>query len=542
MKLITPKKQFDVIDSYLYENALRIQVRAICNLEKIQNQYFLREKSFRKIYYYSKEIGIRNTILKILSRSREKIRNEKYFSIGIGKVLQCRSDMFSPSETVFFIATNHPACPERVITQEELVFRVNPNDFPWLSSDHIVWFSSFNQEKWWNSLLGWSPYSGLPIKNLDRNKIVNILSNFWKSIIIDKKNHVSIQKSNVVSEIKLPKTKIKLLLNQKTAALFGYGNYAKTIIIPNLHKNIRVTTTHEVDPTQLIPYKKNIIYDASPAPRPNTHHDVYFIAGYHHTHTDIAIAGLKIGADVVVEKPLMTTKMDLEKLISVMRYSSSKFYACFQRRHHPFNNFFFQDHGINQGDPISYYAIVYEEFPPELHWYRWPNSRSAIISNGCHWIDHFIFLNNFSSAVTAHVRKTKNDEIFVFVELENGACFSLVLSQRGSARIGMQEYIELRSRSGTAKISNGGCYYSENKHRIIRRSKINKYESYKKMYRSISSDIMDQGISQLQDSWERVQIVSSLVLELDEMLQGSCAYVTPPSASPSSPEAISPTT
>src|SRR3990167_9303606 len=107
------------------------------NEEKFQNQYFLREKSFRKIYYYSKEIGIRNTILKILSRSREKIRNEKYFSIGIGKVLQCRSDMFSPSETVFFIATNHPACPERVITQEELVFRVNPNDFPWLSSRMI---------------------------------------------------------------------------------------------------------------------------------------------------------------------------------------------------------------------------------------------------------------------------------------------------------------------------------------------------------------------------------------------------------------------
>lgn len=503
MKSLIKNKRLNILDSYLYERAVRIKVQKICNLEKIENQYFVREKSLRKIYYYCKEIGIKNTFLKILSRSREKIRNEKYLSIGIGEVIQSRTLLFYPNQIIYFIATNHPASPAHIVVHEKHAFLSRNTD------DFKVY--QYNKN-FFLDLLGWSPYSGLLPPDLSIAQQV-VIRNIIDSIVNNQNNTALINRTGNISEIKISTIKT---LSKKTAALFGYGNYAKTIIIPNLNKKIALTKIHEIDPAQLIPMKNNIDYDTSPFPR-DANHDIYLIAGYHHTHAEIAIFGLKNNIDVVVEKPLVTTQSDLEKLISAIKESKAAYYACFQRRYHMFNGYVFEDFKLKMGDPISYYAIIYEESMPDLHWYRWPNSKSAIISNGCHWIDHFLFLNNFSPVCNQQVIKSKNSEIIVLVELENRATLSLILSHIGSARIGMQEYIELRSQNNTAKITNGNYYQSENKFKIIRRSKINKYEAYKKMYRMISDNIIDKNAERLSDSWERVQMISGLILVLDQM-------------------------
>lgn len=516
MKLIMKNKQFDALDDALFKTAVRIQIQAICNLEKINTQYFIRQKSFKKLYYYCREIGLKNTILKIISRSREKIRNEKYVSIGIGRIIQSASALFLKEEIVFFIAYNHPACPERVVIDQKFVFPVGLTLFQWISEEKIVWLQKFNEDKWWAPFTAWSPFSGQKIEETEIDMLSENVKKIWRTVLPESENYISLKKITHVRDIILAKRKIVLMKN-KNAVLFGYGNYAKTMIIPNLHKKIVVTTIHEIDATQLLPHKKNINYDTSPLPR-DKQYDVYLIAGYHHTHVDIAIKGLKSGADVVVEKPLMTTRSDLFKLTDAMQQSKSCLYACFQRRYHRFNDYAYLDFKCKLGDPISYYAIIYEEILPNLHWYRWPNSRSAIISNGCHWIDHFLFLNNFSAVLSSSAQKTQNSETIILVELMNGATLSLTLSHVGSARIGMQEYVELRSRQNTAKIINGNRYQSENSSRIVRRSKTSKYESYKKMYQLISQNIVDKKTMPIHDSWEKVEMVSSLVLSLDEQV------------------------
>ena len=101
--------------------------------------------------------------------------------------------------------------------------------------------------------------------------------------------------------------------------------------------------------------------------------------------------------------------------------------------------------------------------------------------------------------------------------MQNGATLSLTLSHLGSARIGMQEYIELRSANATARILNGYQYQSENNSRLIRRLKINKYESYRKMYQLISENIANKKAPRLSDAWPQVQMSSSLILNLDEL-------------------------
>lgn len=514
MKLVVKKKQLNILDNYVLPNSVCIKVFAIANLEKIHDQYFVRSKSFRKIYYYCKEIGIKNTVIKIISRTREKVRNEKYISLGIGTVTQSMSQAHGIGETVFFITYNHPACPERVVVHENFTSSFTLKNPSLISNNKIAWFKDIvTNEKWWSSFVAWSPYSGNPAPDLNAS-IIEKIQLFWKNINCNDAINVQIEPTEITT-IKSSQSK-KLL--RKSAILFGYGNYAKTILLPNLHKGISLVAIHEIDSMQLIPLKNSIYYDTSPFLRDREQYDIYFIAGYHHTHTNLAIAGLEKNADVVVEKPIVTSRNELKGLLMAMKKSSSELYSCFQRRYHCFNDYVYQDFQIKKGDPISYYAIVYEESLPQYHWYNWPSSRSAVISNGCHWIDHFLFLNDYSGVVNFHIIKTQNKEILIFVELENKATLSLTLSHLGGSRIGMQDYIEIRSGHFMAKIVNGKSYVSENISRIIRKLQVNKYDAFKRMYRTISENIVDKNAPRLSDTIIQVQQVSSLILSLDEQL------------------------
>src|SRR3990167_5899620 len=103
MNLLIKNKWYNILDSYLLSNSIRIRIQAIFNLERIDNQYFIRKKSLRNLYNYYREIGFKSVVQKVLSRLRENARNEKYFSIGIGEILESSSNLFSVKQMVCFI-------------------------------------------------------------------------------------------------------------------------------------------------------------------------------------------------------------------------------------------------------------------------------------------------------------------------------------------------------------------------------------------------------------------------------------------------------
>jgi|GEM_PF-193468 glycosyltransferase involved in cell wall biosynthesis/predicted dehydrogenase len=508
------------LDACLFPLSVRIKVLALHNLEEVQAQYFIRKKSMLKVYYYIKEIGLKPTVEKICSRWRERFRNEKYISIGVGQVLEPEATVKSvqKEEMVFFIATNHPACEERVVVHKDCVFSMAEKKYSWLKEDELVYFKTqlFAQEKWWTPLLGWLPFSGAPLPMHVTKDVKEKIEAYFDQVSIQEARFIALAPNVNCQEKSEPLKQKKLNLGSKTAVLFGLGNYAKTSILPNINKNIKVTKIHELDPLQMLPLDRSIGYDTSPSLRGNEDYDVCFVAGYHHTHANIAIEGLKKNMDIVLEKPLVTTREDLSRLVAAMQQSSARLYGCFQRRYHRFNQLIYKDCQLTPGRPVSYYAIVYEEALPKLHWYRWPNSKSAIISNGCHWVDHFFFLNNYSEVYSLSARKSRNSEVIATIELVNGAVFSLTLSHLGSSRIGMQEYVELRSGDSTVKIMNSSSYSSENNSRILRKTKENKNNAYKRMYKIISNNIVERDAQNLADTWRNVQLVSSAVLSLDE--------------------------
>ncbi|MBL6991981.1 MAG: oxidoreductase, partial [Bacteriovoracaceae bacterium] len=275
---------------------------------------------------------------------------------------------------------------------------------------------------------------------------------------------------------------------------------------------------HEIDTTQ-IPLDKKLAmrWDTSPSPRDEEHYDVFLITGFHHTHAPLAIYALQHNSHAVVEKPIVVSGEQLRELITVMENSTGELFSCFHKRYLPFNEFVTQDLGLNTGDPVSYHCIIYEVPLPELHWYLWPNSKSRLVSNGCHWIDHFLYLNNFCDVSSFDLVAACDGTINCSVSLENDAFFTMVLTDRGSERIGVQDYIELRANEVSVKMINGSIYVAEDKNKILRRKKINKMKSYELMYQQIGEKILSGSDG---DTAQSVKVSAGLIIALENKLKG----------------------
>ncbi|MCH2130581.1 MAG: hypothetical protein MK179_15670 [Pirellulaceae bacterium] len=517
--LVGEKWQDDYLDQFLARDSVRIQVLAWKNLQAIRDQYIVREKSLIKIWNYVREVGVWQIYLKIRSRLRESLRNEKFISCGVGIVQAAGEDVsLQPGQHVVFLAGNHPRCMERIVLPASLV--QNCETIPQYTSEGLCYYPTSNHSEsssWWSPLYGWSAFSGT---SYEIATCAEVLQQAEASLRHSQETPQRLPLVPSTPPLEKRTSKVRPSSTQhKSAILFGYGHYAKSIILPHIKHHLNLVKAHEVDPTQ-IPGPQDappIQFDTSPLPRDGEQYDVYLIAGYHHTHGPLAAHALRQGAWAVVEKPLVTTWQHLEELTEVLRDGPGKgLYGCFHKRYHPFNDLAKQDLGVSPGQPISYHCIVFEEPLPEHHWYRWPNSGSRLTSNGCHWLDHFLYLNDFSRPTRLEVFESTDETLNISVELENSAFFTMTLTDQGTRRIGVQDYIELRANQVTVKMVNSSTYLAENDQRILRRRKYPKIKNYNLMYRRIASQIEqdDKG-----DSLDSVLTSCRLILELEDELQ-----------------------
>lgn len=302
-----------------------------------------------------------------------------------------------------------------------------------------------------------------------------------------------------------------------SAVLFGFGNYAKTLIVPYIRRHLDLRCVHELDPDQLRAARRwGVALDTSPEPRETEAYDAWFIAGYHHTHAPLAEKALRTGAYAVVEKPLATTWSQYESLRRVVEaLDKRRLFVCFQKRYSKLNEWAFRDLGVRRGDPVDMHCIVYEIPLPRRHWYNWPNSGSRIVSNGCHWLDYFLFMNGYCAVEDAGVWPSRGRDVVIFARLENGATLAMSLTDTGSARLGVREVIELRAGNVTVRIDDGAFYFSESTTRVLRRKRINPMTAYRRMY-----DAICQRIASGEDGDELETLRSTeLMLRLEDELR-----------------------
>jgi predicted dehydrogenase len=473
-----------------------IDIDFVINVFPVKNLYFERGNSFRLVWNYVLDIGLKNTLIKILSRRAERQRNKKYFLIGSG--------VRKAGGRVNFIAPKHPFSPSRIWLPSKLFIDLENSTCP---AHYTIAKTNYERiAQLYESLAGWDTYSGDEIPKIDWEKVQDIIEGASPLAELPLSN-----KAIRCSSRSIPKGNA----HDYTATLFGLGNYAKTIVIPSLPGSIKINRIHEVDPLQ-IPKDDAILWDTSPTLSKQDSNKIVFIAGYHHTHNQIACEALQSGKVVVVEKPLVVDRPQLASLERSYGTKDARYYACFHKRYSPFNSFAIDDLDASKHQSaINYHCIVYEVPLPEKHWYRWENSSTRIISNGCHWIDHFLYLNDFSEPKTIRCDEASDGTVSIFIELKNHACFTMTLTDIGSERIGMQDYIELRRNGITIKITNGSHYISEAKDRVLRKKSINKISSYRNMYSSIGKAILR---NEPGDPWEHNRVSCETVLNVNELV------------------------
>ncbi len=509
-------------DGHRRDAEYRVRTLAVQNLERIDGLYFVRKASLHTLWNYLRDVGPLTVARKVLSRSRERGRNEKFVSCGIGQVIEAPADgRYQVGECVAFVLPMGPRCMERVVLPEDLLRSVELQELPPIADDRILHRAELPElqewERWWQPVRAWTADSGhylqpAAAEHAVKEAIEWIRRSDWS------------EATPLPAEISEPATTRSVARRSARrdgrgrAILFGYGNYAKTTVLPHVSPFLRVDRVHEIDPTQMCFRASEVeTWDSSPEAGPEDQADAFLIASYHHTHASLACQALRRGAVAVVEKPFATHRSQLRELVRTMQETEGRVFGCFQRRYHPFNEMALDDLGVERGEAVNYHCIVYEVPLPELHWYRWPNSRTRLVSNGCHWIDHFLFLNDYSDVASYDLSSAPDGTTNCSVALENGAYFTMVLTDHGSDRIGVQDHVELRANGVTAKLVNNTHYESENTQKILRRKTVNKIDAYRLMYRSIAQRIADGSPG---DSLRSVQLGTSLMLDLEQRLAG----------------------
>jgi predicted dehydrogenase len=341
-------------------------------------------------------------------------------------------------------------------------------------------------------ITGWSPYSGDAVPEEAIRGALKGAEHELSDLLT--RREACTRVLDTTSSVRSERTALVHAQTGKrlSGVLFGLGNYAKTVILPNLPSGIRLVKVHEVDPVQLDQARSlKVALDTAPMPRADEAFDVYLIAGFHHTHAAIAATALELGAAGVVEKPAATTEPQLEMLHRAMTSASGRLFVGFQRRYWRFNDMAVTDLGTAPGEPISYACEVHEEPLPGRHWYRWPVSRGRIVANGCHWIDHFLFLNHFAEVEKADVEGLPDGELSVELRLVNGATFRMRLTDRATARTGMRNTIHLEARDRIVQIENDRMYRAERGGRAIRTVRVNRLAAYQEMYAEIFRRILE---------------------------------------------------
>jgi predicted dehydrogenase len=508
--LLDGKWQDGFLDEHRGEGAVRVRVRGMVNLEAVGGLYFVRRASLRMLLSYVREIGPVEVARKVVSRRRERFRNLKFVSAGVGEVLEADpSSDLSVGNVVVFVAPAHPACVERVVLPRSLVSSAPPDVCADLPPDTVAHMPAPPAgDAWWTRVAGWNPHAGRSVP-VD---LVQQAAEFLRAV--DWRD--ARQLETAAGEPRECTAAAAAPWGPRPrAVLFGYGNYAKTVVLPNIAGLLQVVRVHEIDPLQISRGDTSVAWDTAPMPRADECFEAALIAGFHHTHASLAVEALRRGAYAVVEKPLATTSGDFVALIAAVR-ENPRLFACFHKRYMPFNAWALRDMGLSDGDPVSYHCVVYEVPLPALHWYRWPNSRSRLVSNGCHWIDHFLFLNGYAEPVAHDAHVASDGTVNCSVELANRAFFTMVLTDRGSDRIGVQDHVQLRSDGVTVTMTNGAEYVAERSDRIIRRKRLNKMRSYHAMYQTIGDRIVR---AQPGDSLRSVEISTALMLALEARVE-----------------------
>ena len=246
--------------------------------------------------------------------------------------------------------------------------------------------------------------------------------------------------------------------------MIGAGNFAQSMLLPNLKKNIHVklqgVTT--VDPLQSrdVAERFGFTYAASSHEEliKNSSVNAILIATRHDSHANLVIEALQSGKAVHVEKPLAMTLYELDQIVRTYREAQSRGNAFlmvgFNRRFAPMAQAI-QQFFAGRQEALSILYRINAGFIPLSHWTQDAQQGGGrIIGEACHFLDLLQFfsgsrIKQVYASASPNQGKYNNDNLTISVKLEDGSIGTVLYLANGDKAL-PKEYIEV---SGDGKVA-----------------------------------------------------------------------------------------
>ncbi len=181
----------------------------------------------------------------------------------------------------------------------------------------------------------------------------------------------------------------------QTVGLVGCGNYAFTTIAHFLTRarGQVIGACMDTDPRRaasLGAYYGVPLYTSDARELiEHPHIRLVYIASNHASHAEYAIACLRSGKDVFIEKPHVVNEDQLRHLTGAMLETDGRVYLGFNRTQSDLGRILKRALDRQTGTGIFNWFVVGHRLAAD-HWYLHPGEGSRVLGNLCHWTD-FLF-------------------------------------------------------------------------------------------------------------------------------------------------------
>lgn len=236
-------------------------------------------------------------------------------------------------------------------------------------------------------------------------------------------------------------------------AFIGFGNYAKSVLVPALKKAGKERLTTVVTSTGLSAHdaaQREGFANAATDPQavmddPDT--DCVFIATRHDSHASLAAAALRAGKHVFVEKPLALDHDQLADVVAAAEGAPGVLTVGFNRRFAPMMIAAKAAIATRSG-PIAMHYRVNAGHVPGDSWLHGAQGGGRIVGEGCHFVDALSFLAGGPPvAVSAFTPEGIDDTVSAVLRFADGSTGTILYSSLGDSSL-PKEYLEIFA-SGT---------------------------------------------------------------------------------------------
>jgi predicted dehydrogenase len=172
-----------------------------------------------------------------------------------------------------------------------------------------------------------------------------------------------------------------------------------------------------------------------------------FIASNHASHAEYAVACMKAGKDVHIEKPHVVSEEQLSLLRKAMlEYPESKVFLGFNRPRSPLF-MSLKEELSRQSGPLMINWFIAGHAIAEGHWYFDEREGGRVLGNLCHWTDltlHLVSLERaFPCRIASATPKAAKSDFAVTISFADRSCAVISFSAKGHTFEGVRETLHV---------------------------------------------------------------------------------------------------